>query len=362
MKTNSFSFDLPEELIAQTPAERRDEARLLVSDRQRVLHTSIRDLPSVVPHNAVLVINDSRVRKARIFAARASTSPARAADPGDEQSPDNRRTNDAADTTPSVELLFLERYTPTRWSVMARRPGRNPERRTYELPGGITARLTRYEDQFILNSDTPLDEAWFERHGHIPLPPYVTRDDNEIDEERYQTVFAREPGSAAAPTAGLHLTESLLDRLSSNGTEIARITLHVGAGTFAPVRTDDIESHTMHSERYEVSETVAERVNRAKREGRPIVAVGTTSVRTLETAGASGELIPGTGESDLFIYPGYRFRMVDELLTNFHTPRSSLLMLVSAFAGKEHILSLYKQAVEMRYRFFSYGDAMYLRP
>lgn len=346
MKTNSFSFDLPDELIAQTPAGRRDEARLLVSDRGSVLHLGIRDLPDIVPSDAVLVINDSRVRKARIYATRRAGKDAPAG---------------AADSA-TVELLFLVRFSPCRWSVMARRPGRNPEKRRYELPGAIGARLTRDADQFILEAEAPLDEWWFERYGHVPLPPYISRNDTEVDEDRYQTVFAREPGSAAAPTAGLHLTEALLDRLCSNGTEIARVTLHVGAGTFAPVRTEDVESHTMHTERYEVSAHTAELVNRAKRESRPVVAVGTTCVRTLESAGASGELLPGTGESDLFIYPGYRFRIVDELLTNFHTPKSSLLMLVSAFAGKEHILRLYRKAVEMRYRFFSYGDAMYLRP
>ncbi len=403
MKTNSFCFDLPDELIAQTPAERRDEARLLVSDRGRVFHRRIRDLPDIVPPNAVLVINDSRVRKARIYARRHPVgvqplghheAQARHAGPEghgghpDHTGPDSHAGQpgqplaegqasaragshtsahaggqaSAPAAAATVELLFLERFSPTCWSVIARKPGRNPEKRVYELPGGIRARMTRQGEQFVLEADSPLEESWFERYGHVPLPPYIDREDREMDEHRYQTVFAREPGSAAAPTAGLHLTESLLEKLSGNGTEIARVTLHVGAGTFAPVRSEDVESHTMHTERYEVTGHTAETVNRAKREGRPIVAVGTTCVRTLESAGASGELVPGSGESNLFIYPGYRFRIVDELLTNFHTPRSSLIMLVSAFAGQEHILSVYRQAVEMRYRFFSYGDATYLRP
>lgn len=373
METNSFSFELPRHLIAQKPTDRRDDARLMVSDAGSVSHRNIRDLVEVIPADALLVINDSRVRKARIYASQAA---------GDSAIPSGRT------ESRQVEILFLAPAdaaghpvpggpvsraepesdsvaggsgAPARWAVIARRPGRNPEGRRYLLPGGVEAKLSRWGEHFLLTADTPLDEAWFEEHGHVPLPPYIERSDVADDSERYQTVFAERPGSAAAPTAGLHLTRELLERLEAKGVEIARITLHVGAGTFAPVRTERVEDHVMHSERFEVSEEAADAVTRAKKEGRPVVAVGTTSVRTLETAWDGETLKAGSGESRLFIFPGYRFGVVDELLTNFHTPKSSLLMLVSAFAGVEHIRHMYRIAVEREYRFFSYGDAMYLR-
>ncbi len=337
METSRFSFDLPDRLIAQHPTDRREDARLLVDDAGTVSHRHVSDLVDVIPGNALLVINDTRVRKARVYAREMS----------------NGR---------PVEILFLDALAGNRWHVLARRPGRNPEHRRYELPGEIGARLRRDSDRYELESDLPLDEAWFEEHGHMPLPPYIEREDESADTERYQTVFARRIGSAAAPTAGLHLTEVMLADLESRGVEIVRVTLDVGTGTFAPVRTERVEDHTMHTERYEVSAEAAIAVNRAKADERPVVAVGTTSVRTLESAWDNGELRSGEASSDLFIYPGYRFQVVDELLTNFHTPRSSLLMLVCAFAGTEHVLDLYREAVAREYRFFSYGDAMYLRP
>ena len=337
METSRFSFDLPDRLIAQHPTDRREDARLLVDDAGTVSHRRVSDLVDVIPRNALLVINDTRVRKARVYAHETS----------------NGR---------PVEILFLDAVAGNRWHVLARRPGRNPERRRYVLPGDIEARLRRDSDRYELESELPLDEAWFEKHGHMPLPPYIEREDESVDAERYQTVFARRIGSAAAPTAGLHLTEAMLLDLESRGVEIVRVTLHVGTGTFTPVRTDRVEDHTMHTERYEVSAEAASAVNRAKACERPVVAVGTTSVRTLESAWVNGALRSGEASSDLFIYPGYRFKVVDELLTNFHTPRSSLLMLVCAFAGTEHVLDLYREAVSREYRFFSYGDAMYLRP
>lgn len=337
METNRFSFDLPDRLIAQRPTDRREDARLLVDDAGNISHRQVGDLVDVIPNDALLVINDTRVRKARVYAREKS----------------NGR---------PVEILFLDALSPNRWRVIARRPGRNPERRRYVLPGGIEAQLRRDADQYELESDLSLDEVWFDRHGHMPLPPYIEREDETADTERYQTVYARRIGSAAAPTAGLHLTGTMLAGLESRGVTIVRVTLHVGTGTFAPVRTDRVQDHTMHTERYVVSADAANAVNRAKASGRPVVAVGTTSVRTLESAWHEGELRSGEASSDLFIYPGYRFRVVDELLTNFHTPRSSLLMLVCAFAGTDHVLALYREAVAREYRFFSYGDAMYLRP
>ncbi|MFW5994755.1 MAG: tRNA preQ1(34) S-adenosylmethionine ribosyltransferase-isomerase QueA [Spirochaetia bacterium] len=339
MKTNSFSFDLPEHLIAQKPTQRREDARLMVSDKADVSHRFVRELADIVPANAVLVVNDSRVRKARIYAKRAGVTAER-----------------------DVEFLFLEAISQTRWKVLARRPGRNPDQRRYVLPGEIDARLVPDGEEFILEARQALGEDYFERYGHVPLPPYIERADETIDATRYQTVYARNFGSAAAPTAGLHLTEELLDRLTQKGVRVTQVTLHVGTGTFAPVRTEKIEDHRMHTEQYEVSDETAEIVNSAKAQGRPVVAVGTTCVRTLESAWQDGTVHPGRAESDLFIYPGYHFNVIDELLTNFHTPRSSLLMLVSAFAGTEHVRELYRLAVEREYRFFSYGDAMYLRP
>jgi S-adenosylmethionine:tRNA ribosyltransferase-isomerase len=210
--------------------------------------------------------------------------------------------------------------------------------------------------------DEALDEPWFQQHGHVPLPPYIKRDDSLEDEQRYQTVYAREFGSAAAPTAGLHFTTGMLDRIRERGIQIAPVTLHVGIGTFAPIRTDTIEAHHMHEERYHISEHTAAIINLALEQGRPVVAVGTTSVRTLESAvDESGEIRAGSDATNLYIYPGYRFRVVREMFTNFHTPGSSLVVMVSAFAGSERIRRLYQLAIDKRYRFFSYGDAMYLR-
>jgi S-adenosylmethionine:tRNA ribosyltransferase-isomerase len=211
-----------------------------------------------------------------------------------------------------------------------------------------------------------LTEEWFERNGHIPLPPYIRREDDDTDSERYQTVYAKETGSSACPTAGLHFTQPLLDKLRAKGVDLEWITLHVGLGTFLPVREENIEDHKMHEEVYTVPYEVAEKINKAKREGRPVLAVGTTSVRTLESAAVkkedgSYEVQAGTGSTHIFMYPGYEFKVVDQMFTNFHTPESTLIMLVSAFAGRENILNAYNQAVQERYRFFSYGDCMLIK-
>lgn len=213
-----------------------------------------------------------------------------------------------------------------------------------------------------LKFDFAIDEAWFERNGHIPLPPYIKREDTDEDSERYQNVYARETGSAACPTAGLHFTEDMLARLDEKGIERVFVTLHVGLGTFLPVREDDIENHKMHEEIFTVPKETADKINQAKKEGRPILAVGTTSVRTLESASdEDGFVKAGTNSTCIFMYPGYKFKVVNQMFTNFHTPESTLIMLVSAFAGKDNILNAYKTAVEKRYRFFSYGDCMLIK-
>lgn len=347
METNSFSFDLPQELIAQTPADRRDETRLLVCafdaehDGERVEHMHTRDFPEQVPGDAVLVVNDSRVRKSRLMAKR-----------------------EHGTTSRDCEVLFLSAAENGRvWDVMLGKAGRHPESGTYLLPGGRRGTVTgRSEDTFRMELDEALDEPWFQQYGHVPLPPYIKRDDSFEDEQRYQTVYAREFGSAAAPTAGLHFTTGMLDRIRERGVQIAAVTLHVGIGTFAPIRTDTIEAHHMHEERYHITGETAAIINLALEEGRPVVAVGTTSVRTLESAiTESGTIRAGSDATSLYIYPGYRFRVVREMFTNFHTPGSSLVVMVSAFAGSERIRRLYQLAIDKRYRFFSYGDAMYLR-
>ena len=237
----------------------------------------------------------------------------------------------------------------------------------YKFPDGSIGTIFEHPEnngtEFrALHFDFPITEEWFEKNGHIPLPPYIKREDTEEDSERYQNVYAKETGSAACPTAGLHFTEKMLTRLSEKGIEREFVTLHVGLGTFLPVREEKIEDHKMHEEVFTVPQTTADKINQAKKEGRPILAVGTTSVRTLESAcDKNGTVKAGTSSTHIFMYPGYKFKVIDQMFTNFHTPESTLIMLVSAFAGREHILNAYQKAVEQRYHFFSYGDAMFIR-
>ncbi|MFW5688862.1 MAG: tRNA preQ1(34) S-adenosylmethionine ribosyltransferase-isomerase QueA, partial [Spirochaetota bacterium] len=250
------------------------------------------------------------------------------------------------------------------WQAMTRKPARLRLESRVGFPGGRTAAVTGHEEMFVtLRFDEPVDEAYFTEHGHVPLPPYIDREDGEEDEERYQTVYAREPGSVAAPTAGLHFTPEILERLSERGIAMEWVTLHVGIGTFLPVRVENVDEHEMHAEECELDAATAARLNEARAAGRTLLAVGTTSVRTLESAWdrSSGELRAFRGPTSLFIRPGYEYGAVDMLFTNFHTPRSTLLMLVSAFAGTERVLAAYREAVDHRYRFFSYGDAMLIR-
>jgi S-adenosylmethionine:tRNA ribosyltransferase-isomerase len=314
----------------------RGSSRLMVLDRSggRVSHRLISDLPDLVEAGTVMILNDSRVRKARLFAA-AKNSDAR------------------------VELLLLREVEPGVWRALVSKARKQVRGRRYTLPGGVEATVVGSEGEFRLLELTPgIDDPYLEKHGHVPLPPYIHRTDTPADAARYQTVYARHFGSAAAPTAGLHLTVELLERLAARQVEVVHLTLHVGAGTFLPIRSERVEDHHMHEERYTVAESSAGAINRAVNEGRPVLAVGTTTVRAVESAWVEGAVRPGEGRTELYITPGYRFRVVSRLLTNFHTPHSSLLVLVSAFAGREHVLSAYREAVERRYRFFSYGDAM----
>lgn len=339
MDLKDFAFDLPDELIADRPLPERTASRLLVLDG----HTGafedrvFRDLETLLRPGDLLVLNDTRVIPARLFGRK--------------------------DTGGQVELL-VERIEGQSDVLAHLRASKRPREGTrVRLEGGGEAVVLGREEDFWrlrFEMDGPVLD-YLERHGHMPLPPYIRRPDEGVDRERYQTVFARNAGAVAAPTAGLHFDRRMLERLEAAGVEQACVTLHVGAGTFQPVRTDNVLAHRMHSERIDVSDAVCERIADTRRRGRRVVAVGTTVVRALESAAAgSDEPQPFTGETDIFIYPGYRFRAVDAMVTNFHLPESTLMLLVSAFAGRENILAAYRHAVAARYRFFSYGDAMFL--
>ncbi len=336
MRRQDFHFDLPPELIAQQPTAERPASRLLHLERAGGgLHDrQFRDLPALLRPGDLLVLNDTRVIPARLWGRK--------------------------ETGGRVEVL-VERPLDERRVLAHVRASKSPQPGTrLVFEQGVTAEVTgREADLFRLAFNRPV-MAVLEAQGHMPLPPYIEREDTERDAERYQTVYARHPGAVAAPTAGLHFDEALLDALAARGIEQARITLHVGAGTFQPVRVEDIREHRMHSEWLRVPQAVVEAVQRTRVRGGRVVAVGTTVVRSLETAAQGGELQPFEGETDIFITPGFRFRAVDALITNFHLPESTLLMLVSAFAGHETVMRAYRHAVAQRYRFFSYGDAMFI--
>jgi len=346
MKLSDFTFDLPQELIAQKPSGVRGEDKLMRLDRLtgQVSHYAMADLPDLIESGTLMVFNNSKVRRSRCYGIKESS--------GREQ-----------------EFMFLNQTSAglDTWRTMVKGAKKVKGGNTFRFADGSVGSIIDSEadagTEFrTIHFDQPLTEDWFERNGHIPLPPYIRREDDDTDSERYQTVYAKETGSSACPTAGLHFTQPLLDRLKAKGIELAWVTLHVGLGTFLPVRTENIEDHKMHEEAYTVPEDVAERINQAKKEGRKILAVGTTSVRTLESATDENGLVhAGTSSTHIFMYPGYKFKLVDQMFTNFHTPESTLLMLVSAFAGREKILNAYKTAVEHKYRFFSYGDAMLIQ-
>lgn len=340
MRLDDFDYTLPEELIAQHPTAQRDASRLmrLEPGSQRITTGLFSQITDAFDAGDLLVLNDTRVRPARLLGHKESGG--------------------------RVELLLLRRKPGPEedWLCLGRssRPLRKGTRLNFER--GLSAQVTEVgEDQqrVVRFVGCTNFEALIEQIGHLPLPPYIQRADNALDRERYQTIFGCKVGAVAAPTAGLHFSASILQALERKGVEIVPLTLHVGIGTFLPVRVENIRDHRMHSEIYEVPQATAMAVNRAKEQGRRIIALGTTSARTLESAvSAQGVLQAGAGESDIFIYPGFNFRVVDGLVTNFHLPKSTLLMLVSALAGRDLMFTAYRQAIAERFRFFSYGDCM----
>lgn len=340
---DDFDFALPPELIAQHPTAQRSASRLLDGRGDTPVDRRFRDLPDLLAPGDLLVFNDTRVIRARLYGRKASGG--------------------------AVEVL-VERVLPGHEVLAHLRASKSPRPgsalQLFDRAGGeaFEAQVLGRggPDGSLYHLRLPSDPlALLEAHGHVPLPPYITHADDADDERRYQTVFAARPGAVAAPTAALHFDDELLAALAARGVASARVTLHVGAGTFQPVRTERLEDHRMHSEWFEVDDACVAAVQAARERGGRVVAVGTTSVRALESAArASGTLQPMRGETDIFITPGFAFRVVDALLTNFHLPKSTLMMLVAAFAGHAHVMALYRHAVEARYRFFSYGDAMLL--
>lgn len=412
MKLSEFDFNLPESLIAQVPSATRGDDRLMFLDRATGVTADYKmcDLPNLIERDTLMVFNNSKVRRARVFAKKLSSNSEKdtefiflhpaivppqnitslsdstllkrdaqqlISDPTIIKStarsaPDCNTSIKKPSQTPPLNdksvtgstLSPLPHSSYSAWVVMVKNARHCKAGNEYKFSDGTIARVISDKNNTdgalrTLVFQNEISEDWFNKVGHVPLPPYIRRADNSEDGDRYQTVYAKELGSVACPTAGLHFTKDMLDSLKSCGIEIAFITLHVGLGTFLPVREDNIEDHKMHTEVYTIDDATCRTINRAKAAGRPIMAVGTTAMRTLEAAcRADGTIHSGTFSTDIFIYPPYNFKMVDCLFTNFHTPQSTLLMLVSAFAGRDKILNAYKSAIEKHYRFFSYGDAM----
>ena len=340
LRRTDFDFDLPDDLVAQHPLAERSASRLLWSRDDGLEDRRITDLPALLDPDDLLVFNDTRVLKARLVGTKASGG--------------------------RVEAL-VERIEGPRRARVQLRASHNPKPGSTMTFGAGDATSTatmveRVDDFFVLGFDRDVDEV-LESQGSLPLPPYITHAPDALDAERYQTVWARVPGAVAAPTAGLHFDHALLAALAARGVRSAALTLHVGAGTFVPVRVDDLSQHVMHEERYDIPRTLVDAIDETRRRGGRVVAVGTTSLRALESSvDADGRVQAGARGTRLFITPGHRFRVVDRLVTNFHLPQSTLLMLVSAFAGVERIRAAYRHAIEQRYRFFSYGDAMLIDP
>lgn len=343
MNVSDFDFDLPDELIAHYPMPERTQSRLLVVEPQSnenviIQHKKFSDLESLLNPGDILVFNDTKVVPARLFAQK--------------------------QTGGKLEILFeraLDEFTFLAHVKSSKSPKAGS---VLVVDDNIELTMKAREGAlFVLEApqNLPVFEL-LEAFGHIPLPPYIERKDEELDASRYQTVYAQKPGAAAAPTAGLHFDEPLLERLKTKGVKTAFVTLHVGAGTFQPVRVDNIHDHIMHSEWIDVSDEAVNKINEVRAKGGRVICVGTTSVRSLESASQDGVLKPFQGDTSIFIYPGYEYKSVDLLITNFHLPKSTLLMLVSAFSGKKNILKAYNEAIEKQYRFFSYGDAMLLNP
>ena len=357
LRVTDFDFELPEDIIAQQPPAERGTSRMLTMERSSgaLSDRSFTDLPSLLNPGDLLILNDSRVIPARLYAHRANAR--------GQQQPSG-----------SIEVLLTSPDAAGNWSALVR-PGRKVRvGDLLEFPSPDGTIMLRAEvissgefgERTLRFAPTEDFFATLEKIGHMPLPPYIKREDQTGDRERYQTVFAQERGSVAAPTAGLHFTPSVLEAIATRGVEIAKLTLHVGLGTFSPLRVERVDEIHLHSERYMLPAATAEALNRARAEGRRIVAVGTTAVRTLEHCALTAETLCGgqlqahSGETSIFISPGHEFRIVGAMLTNFHLPKSSLLMLVSAFAGRERVLEAYGYAVRERYRFFSYGDCMFI--
>lgn len=342
MHISDFDYELPPELIAREPIRPRDASRMMVLDRRTEQYTDsvFRKLPEFLNPSDVLVINDTRVMRARTYGT----------------------LKRASGTSREIEVFFAAPAGDSMWEVMCH-PGKRVRPGDRVVFGGAAEGVfgeTRPHGLRLLRWIASEDvETFLERHGHVPLPPYIARGDTAADAIEYQTVYAHSPGAVAAPTAGLHFTDEMFDALQRRGIEVLKVTLHVGVGTFLPVRTEDPREHVLKPERFEISRETAARLNAARSEDRHIVAVGTTTTRTLEyVARRFGDFQPGAGSADLFILPGYEFRVVGALLTNFHLPRSTLLMLVSAFASRSMILNAYRHAIGEGYRFYSYGDCM----
>lgn len=340
MKTSDFYYDLPKELIAQTPVEPRDSSRLMLLDRNtgEIDHKHFYDIIDSLNPGDLLVANDSRVLPARIYGIKDETGA-------------------------RVEFLLLRQIIGNRWEALCKPGKKAKEGASFTFGDGLLkATVAEVKDDGNRIVDFECDENFFstlDKIGQMPLPPYITEELK--DKERYQTVYSHELGSAAAPTAGLHFTKELMQRIKDKGVNIAYVTLHVGLGTFRPVKVDDVTKHKMHSEHYEIPQETAKLINETKKNGGRVIAVGTTSCRTLESvASFYGEIKPCEGFTDIFIYPGYEFKVLDGLITNFHLPESTLIMLVSAFAGYDNVMNAYKTAVEEKYRFFSFGDAMFI--
>lgn len=340
LRTHDFYYDLPEELIAQTPVEPRDASRLLVYSRsdESVTHAHFHDLPSFLKEGDLLVINNTKVIPARIFGH-----------------------IEGRETT--FEILLLKRKDYTHWETIMRPARKARKGSVIKISEELSAEVEDVGDYGVRTVKFLFDgvfEDILDRVGNMPLPPYIH--EKLVDKTRYNTVYSKTEGSAAAPTAGLHFTPALMDKVRECGADFAEVLLHIGLGTFRPVKAEKITDHEMHSEYYELSEEAANKINAAKREGRRVIAVGTTAVRVLEsTAAEDGTVQPCTGETKIFIYPPYRFKCVDALITNFHLPESTLIMLVSAFIGREQTLKVYETAVKERYRFFSFGDSCFFQ-
>ncbi|MBQ7718891.1 MAG: tRNA preQ1(34) S-adenosylmethionine ribosyltransferase-isomerase QueA [Clostridia bacterium] len=337
MNKNEFYYDLPPELIAQEPLPNRSDSRLLVLEHGKITHRKFTDIKEYLHKGDCLVLNDTRVLPARLHGVK-------------------------RDTGAAIEFLLLKRLSLDTWEVILKPGRRAKEGAEFVFSDRLSAKIIKVLEtgnrivQFIYDD---VFEDILSSIGEVPLPPYITK--KLDDKERYQTVYSRENGSAAAPTAGLHFTNELLSEISDMGVEIVYITLHVGLGTFRPVKTEKIEDHIMHTESYHISQEAADKINKARENGGRIIAVGTTSVRTLESAAAKNmHLSEMFDDTDIFIYPGYKFKVVDALITNFHLPESTLIMLVSALAGKENIMRAYDEAIKEKYRFFSFGDAMFI--